>query len=180
MKITEQILNICRGEKKEDREENNKEKINKVMELEIKDPPHEKLKKDLIAKFTPQSTYIGSHVRKVLMDSDFKVLKENSQPPKYIKKGDVIVLPQGKKNRPTVVAKVLKDRTIVVIGITSTNNIHCQTPFKSRFFGDGCFCKGFDVCDEEKVIQNFIGVFDNTKALNQAIKDLKNFVGNSI
>lgn len=150
------------------------------MELEVKDPPHEKLKKDLVAKFTPQSTYVGSHVRQVLMESDFKILKQNSHPPQYIKKGDVIVLPQGSKSRPNVVAKVLKDRTVVVIALTSTDNIHCQTPYTSRFFGEGCFCKGFDVCTEEKAIHNFIGTFDNMKALNQAIKDMKNFVAKVI
>ena len=150
------------------------------MELEVKIPPHEQLKKDLVSKFTPQSTYLGNHVRQVLMESDFKVLKQNSHPPQYIKKGDVIVLPQGSKNRPNVVAKVLKDRTVVMIALTSTENIHCQTPYTSRFFGEGCFCKGFDICTEEKAIQNFIGTFDNTKALNQAIKDLKEFVAETI
>lgn len=39
---------------------------------------------------------------------------------------------------------------------------------------------GFDVCTEEKAIQNFIGTFDNMKALNQAIKDMKNFVAKVI
>jgi len=141
------------------------------MELEPVLPPHEKVKKDLIDKFTPTSTFLGSHVRKTIMESDFKILKQNSQPPQYIKKGDVIRLHQGSKPRPCVVTKVLKDRTVLFIPMTSTENIHCMTPFKSRFFGEGCFCRNFDICTEEKAIENFVGVFDNMKAVNQAIKD---------
>ena len=143
---------------------------------EINLPPHEKLKRDLTDKFTATATYVGSHVKKTIIDTDFKVLKQNSYPPEQIKKGDVIVLPQGSKNRPCVIAKVLKDRTCIYIPLTSTDNLHCLTPYKSRFFKEGCFCKTIDICSEEKAIQSFVGVFDNMRALNQAVKELKSFI----
>lgn len=139
-------------------------------------PPHEELKRKVIDKFTGSSTYLGSFIKKTILETDFKVLKEVQNLPTYIKKGDVIIVNEGKKSRPGIVAKVLKDRTVVFIALTSTENVHCLSPSKSRFFGDGCFTKSFNVCTEEYAIQNFIGVYDNPKYLNIAIKELKQFI----
>jgi hypothetical protein len=139
-------------------------------------PPHEKLKRELADKFTATNTYLGSHVKKTIVETDFKILKQTSYPPEQIKKGDVLILPQGSKSRPCVVAKVLKDRTCIYIPLTSTDNIHCLTPYKSRFFKDGCFCKSVDLCSEEQAIRSFVGVFDNMRALNSAIKEIKQFI----
>lgn len=137
--------------------------------------PHEKLKTELRDKFQSETSYLGSRIRQIIMESDFKVLKQPTNPPQEVKKGDVFIVGTVKKPRPAVVIKVLKDRTIVFTTLTSTENIHCLSPYYSRFFGEGCFTKTIDVCDEGYVIRNFAGVFDNSKALNEAIRKLKMF-----
>lgn len=142
-------------------------------------PPHEQLKRDLSESFTPQTTYLGSFIKKAIMDTNFKILKQNNHLPKYIRKGDVIILTHGAKSRPCVVSKVLKNRTVIYIPLTSTENIHCLTSYKSRFFGEGCFSKSYDICTEDIAIANFIGVFDNMKDLNKAIKELREFFINN-
>lgn len=139
-------------------------------------PPHEELKRKVLDKFTANSTYLGSFVKKTIIETDFKVLKEVTYPPTQIKKGDVIVMAQGSKNRPCVVVKILKDATVMFIPLTSTDNVHCLAPYNSRFFGEGCFSKAFDVCTHEKAVKNFVGVFDNNKDLNIAIKELKQYI----
>jgi len=143
-------------------------------------PPHEKLKRDLADTFTPTHTYLGSFVKKTIMEADFKVLKQSNNPPKYIKKGDVLILPEGSKTRPCVVIKVLKDKTVLYIPLTSTDNIHCLSASKSRFFGEGCFTKTISLCSEEVAIQSFVGVYDSPKVLNNAIKEIKKFYAENL
>ena len=142
-------------------------------------PDHEKVKRDLVSKFTPTSTYLGSHVRKEITDTNFRILKNTYRPSK-IKKGDIITVYAGTKCRPAVVVKVLKDGTCLYIPVTSTENVHCMTPFSDRMLGDGCFGKTLSVCTEEYAIDNFTGVFDNTKALNQAIRDFKELINTNL
>lgn len=150
-------------------------------EREITMPEHERLKRDLANKFTGNSTYLGSFVKKEIMETDFKILKSSGmQKPFKIKKGDVITAYEGVKCRPAVVVKVLKDESVIYIPLTSTDNCHCMTPFYSRFFGEGCFTKSFNVCTKEYALEYFIGVFDNMKALNQAIKDIKEFINTNL
>lgn len=148
------------------------------MSEDIKDnlPAHEKLKRDLCEKFTASKTYLGSFIKSEIICEDFKVLKQPLFPPSEIKKGDVILLAQGAKTRPCVVIKVLKDRTVVYIPLSSSDNIHCLTPFTSRFLGEGCFCKSYDICDEDTAMKNFAGVFGNMKDLNKGIKVLKEYI----
>jgi hypothetical protein len=142
-------------------------------------PEHERLKRELASSFNAHSTYLGSFVREEIMRSNFKVLK-NINKPCRIKKGDVITSFEGTKSRPAVVVKVLRDSTILYMPLTSTENVHCMTPFKSRFFGEGCFAKSINICTEEYALEFFIGVFDNTRALNQAIKELKILVNSNL
>lgn len=141
-------------------------------------PDHELLKREITAKFEPTSTYLGSFVRQIIQQSDFKngLNAKVQHPPTKIKKGDVLIAFEGVKSRPCVVVKVLKDKTVLYIPLTSTENVHCLSSFTSRFFGEGCFSKSFSVCTEEFAIQNFVGVFDNMKSLNVAIKKLKEFI----
>lgn len=148
------------------------------MSEDIKDnlPAHEKLKRELCEKFKASNTYLGSFIKAEITKEDFKVLKQSVYPPLKIKKGDVILLAQGAKTRPCVVIKVLKDRTVVYIPLSSSDNIHCLTTFTSRFLGEGCFCKSYGICDEETAIKNFSGVFDNMKDLNKGIKALKEYI----
>lgn len=147
------------------------------MNVEKELPEHEKLKRDLANKFTPSSSYLGSNIRQQIMESDFKVLKATHKPSK-IKKGDIITVGGNTivKSRPAVVVKVLKDRTVLYIPATSTNNVHCMTPFTDRFLKEGCFSRTLSVCTEEYALENFSGVFDNMKALNEAIRDFKEFI----
>ena len=108
----------------------------------MEQPRHEKIKLELADKFVATNSYLGNHIKQTIMQSDFKDLKE-IQKPSHICKGDVFLVYEGKKKRPNVVIKVLKDRTIIYIPLTSTDNIHCLSESKSRFFGEGCFCKTF-------------------------------------
>lgn len=147
--------------------------------MEDNTPDHEKLKRELADKFTATTTYIGSHIKTEIQKTDFKHLK-SIQKPNVIKKGDALVVQEGAKTRPAIVVKVLPNRTVVYIALTGSENVHCMTPFKSRFFSEGCFSRSFSICSEEYAIENFIGVCDNMKAVNQAIKDLKDFVNNSL
>lgn len=150
------------------------------MSTEVKLPEHEKLKRDLASRFESQTTYLGSFIKKEIIETDFKQVKNNVQRPIYIKKGDVIISFEGKKARPSVIVKVLKDKTLLHIPLTSTENMHCMTPFKSRFFGEGCFTRAMSSCSEEYAIENFVGVFDNMKALNLAIKDFKHLINTNL
>lgn len=147
--------------------------------MEDNTPDHEKLKRELADKFTASTTYIGSHIKTEIQKTDFKHLK-SIQKPSIIKKGDAIVVQEGAKTRPCIVAKVLSDRTVIYIALTGSENVHCMTPFKSRFFSEGCFSRSFSVCTEEYALENFVGIFDDNKTLNRAIKDLKDFVNNSL
>lgn len=149
------------------------------MILETDLPDHEKLKRDLVNKFTSTSSYLGSHIRKEIEVANFKMLKSVYRPNR-IKKGDIITVYEGAKSRPAVVVKVIKDRVCLYIPVTSTDNVHCMTPFSDRFLGEGCFARTLSVCTEEYAIDNFTGVFDNTKALNQAIKDFKEVINNNL
>lgn len=145
----------------------------------MEQPKHEKIKLELAEKFTATNTYLGSHVKQTIMQADFKELKE-IQKPTYIRKGDVFVGYEGKKKRPNVVIKVLKDRTILYIPLTSTDNVHCLSESKSRFFGEGCFSKSFSVATEEFALENFVGVYDDMKVINNAVQELKKFVNKNI
>lgn len=152
------------------------------MELseEIKIPEVVKLKEELKSKFIPTATYTGKQILHILEGFSLRSLVKPATPPTEIRKGDIILTKTTSKVRPAVVIKVLKNRTVIYIHLTSTENIHCMTPFKSRFSKDGCFSHGFSICTEEYAIENFTGVLDNPKAVNQAIKDLKIFFNSNL
>lgn len=142
-------------------------------------PKHEQIKRDLANSFTVTSTYAGQFIRDKIMNADFKELKQ-IQAPEQIKKGDVIIVFEGVKSRPAVICKVLKDKTCIYIPLTSTENVHCLSKSKSRFFGEGCFSKNISVCTEEFAIKQFVGVYDNMELLNNAIRSLKEFINENI
>lgn len=138
-------------------------------------PEHEKIKKELLDKFTATTTYLGSHVKNTISQTSFKIAGATLKPTE-IKVGDVITTFIGSKSRPAVIVKVLQDRTMILVPLTSTENIHCLTPYKSRFFGEGCFSKTVEICSEEFALEHFIGTFDNNTALKLAKKELKEFL----
>lgn len=136
---------------------------------------NQKLKEELLKKFTVNSTYLGKFVQDEISKITF-IDPHKTQKPTHIRKHDVLVMYAGSKARPVVVIKVLKDRTVIYIPLTSTDNVHCLSESNSRFFGEGCFSKCFSVCTEQKAIEQFIGVYDNPKLVNNAIRELKNFI----
>lgn len=144
-------------------------------------PKHEELKRELMDKFSANQTYLGSAVKLTIQQTDFKVPLTSMQKPKFIKVGDVFTTDaHGVKVRPAVVLRVLKDRTVIYAPITSSTNLFCLVEFKSRFFGEGCFCKTISVCTEEFALTNFVGVFDNNTAIKTAKKELKEFINKNL
>lgn len=92
--------------------------------------------------------------------------------PTYFKKGDIVVAGVGLKKRPCVVIKVCLD-VLYLIPLSTTEDSLNLMPFRSRFLGEGFFSKGVSVVTIEYAKENFTGVFDNPKALNAAIKKIK-------
>ena len=92
--------------------------------------------------------------------------------PSKIKKGDVIYNEMGGKKRPCVVVKVFKD-FVFMIPLSTTFDELNLIQSRSRFFKKGWFTKGVAVSKKEYAIQNFMGVYDNPKLLNKAIKLMK-------
>ena len=106
---------------------------------------------------------------------------EDLKRPKYLKKQDVYSGAIGKKQRPVVIVKIIKQKNIVIgIPLTTTENEMCLIRGNSRFFGSGYFTNHFVTCRYDVALENFIGTFDNPKATNRAIKKLKEFLNNNI
>lgn len=137
-------------------------------------PQHEKLKQDLMAKFTGTNTYLGSYIKTEIQKTSFKDINPINKPSK-IMVGDCILSYEGVKSRPSVILKVLKDGTCIYATLTSSENIHCFIPFNSRFFGEGCIGKSLNICTHEFALEHFIGLFEDNKAINSAKKELKRF-----
>lgn len=92
--------------------------------------------------------------------------------PDIFRKGDVFIQSVGVKKRPVVIIHVAEE---VVYGIplsTTQDELNlCES--KSRFFGEGYFSNQLVSASFEYVKHNFGGVYDNPKAVNIAIKELK-------
>lgn len=134
-------------------------------------------KQDILNKINPNTTYIGTAVKAFVNEVSF----ETQYFPSQLKKGDVIKVncQDSGKIRPSVIIKVTSEFTIS-IPLTSTENVHNLCESSSRFFKDGFFCKNYVVTPIEKAVNNFIGVYDNPKLLNQAIKELRVFIVKNI
>jgi hypothetical protein len=136
---------------------------------------------EVLAKVTPTSTYIGTKVKEfineVTCDNDYTA-------PLIFKKGDVIRVRIQKdgssKPRPSVIVKVHKDY-VVSIPLTTTNDINvlCENT-GSRFFKEGFFTNTYVVTSIEKAKEDFLGIYDSNKSLNNAIKNLKEFISKNI
>ena len=96
--------------------------------------------------------------------------KETKVP--YLKKGDVITHMVGTKVRPCVVAKVTLN-TCWVVPLSSTEDELNLYESKSRFFGKGHFSKAIVSVKMDFAKSNFIGVYDNPKRLNRALRAIK-------
>lgn len=131
--------------------------------------------KEISEKFQVGLTYTGKNVKTILESVSLDSLKTVTAPSK-IKKGDTFIhMVANGKARPCIVIKVLKGDRIVYIPLTSTKNIHTLNSYKSRFFGEGYFANHVSICTTDYVRKQFVGIFDNTRALNLAIKEINQF-----
>ena len=95
--------------------------------------------------------------------------------PKELRKGDVIVITTSNKNRPAVVIKVLKE-LVVCIPLSTTQDSYNLAPSKSRFFREGYFSNHIITIRKELALEYFAGVYDNSRLLNNAIKEMRLFL----
>ena len=130
-------------------------------------------KKELIDSFQPTQTYLGSFIRSQVNQISNEIRNVNCTV--SFKKGDVYVSYCGTKKRPCVVVKILKD-VVVGIPLTSGENIHSSVPRKCRFFGEGYLGKTIDIASKEYVQSYFAGVFEDKKAIKEALENIKEFV----
>jgi len=134
-------------------------------------------KQTVLDKINPTSTYIGTAVKKFVDE----VTHDIDNAPDSFKKGDVIKLQTvgSNKNRPSVIIKVCSEY-VVSIPLTTTESVHCLSESKSRFFKNGFFSNTYAVTPIKVAKENFIGVYDNHKLLNLAIKELRVFIVKNI
>jgi len=132
-------------------------------------------KQETIDNIVPTSNYLGSFVRKMVSE-----ISEGRNVPTTYRKGDVFRVQGGNyKLRPAVCIKVTKNY-LVVIPLTSTENEHCMAESKSRFFKEGCFCNSYIILPVDVAKDSFMGVYDSPKVLNNAIKELREFIKKNI
>lgn len=101
-----------------------------------------------------------------------KVTKHDDVYPLSLKKGDVYSIIIGKKSRPTVIIKVLKD-TVLSIPLSTTKDELNLCEYSSRFFGKGYFSASIITSKSEYAHSKFLGVLDNNRCLNNAINEMK-------
>jgi len=95
--------------------------------------------------------------------------------PSKIKKGDVYLSVTGAKARPHVVIKVVKDIAYSMPLSTTQDSLNLM-PYNSRMFGTGYYSKSIVSSKIDIVKRSFIGVFDNPKELNIAIRTLQSLI----
>ena len=129
-------------------------------------------KKEVLDSFQANQSYLGSFIKDKITSISAKGV---SGTPISIKKGDVYVSYCGTKKRPCVVVKILKD-VVVGIPLTSGENIHSSVPYKCRFFNEGYLGKTIDIASKEYVQSYFAGVFEDKKAIKEALENINEFV----
>lgn len=99
----------------------------------------------------------------------------------YIKKYDYFLYESATnvKSRPFVVVKVLKD-TVIAIPLSTTKDALNLIPSRSRILKEGYFSKQFLTVHKEVAIKNWVGIYDNTKLVDKAVKSLKEFLNSSL
>lgn len=137
-------------------------------------------KSEVIELIDSSKTYIGSKCKEFV---GMVHCEERLHPPKKWKKGDVIrvrVNMSNEKTRPSVVIKVCKEY-LISIPLTSSEDVNtlCES-VGSRFFKDSYFCNNYVLTPISYSDENFLGIYDNNKSLNLAIKKLKDFINQNI
>ena len=118
-------------------------------------------------------TYGYNDVRAIL--ESITATGEGKTKPIKLKKGDVFRAFTGKKNRFHCIIKV-KEETVVAIPMTTTEDCITLSPFNSRFFGENYFGTAITTHCIEEAHDNFCGILEDTKSLNIAIKQMKDFI----
>ena len=133
-------------------------------------------KTDVLAQINPTTTYIGTKVKEFV---NLVTCENSPQVPKLYKRGDVIrvrVNTTSDKTRPSIVVRVTKEY-LVSIPLTSAEDVNTLCPSTgSRFFKDCYFCNTYVITPLHIADINFIGVYNSPKSLNNAIKNLREFI----
>lgn len=133
-------------------------------------------KAEVLSKINNSSTYAGSFVKQFVNEV---TCENNTNIPDKLKRGDAITTYSGAKARPSIIIKVTKDY-VVSLPLTSSENPNSLCESESRFFGKGWFCNTYAVTPTKYAFERFIGIYDNSKCLNNAIKELRLFIVKNI
>jgi hypothetical protein len=97
--------------------------------------------------------------------------------PERLKKGDVILVNPGiGKKRPGVIVKVMHDYVLVIPLSTTEDVRNLCVSSGSRFFKEGFFSRDILSVPIDIAMGNFISIYDNMKAINNAIKEMKSLI----
>ena len=124
------------------------------------------MRKDEVLAGLNKGTYSLAEVKNIVQQVSTKVI------PEVFKKGDVFLAAAGDKMRPCVAAKVSSE-LIYAIPLTHENGAFNSVPYKSRMWGDGYLSKALVTIGPDRAKDSFQGIFDHPRALNEAIKLLK-------
>lgn len=124
-------------------------------------------KEEIIESIEVTKTYSGKEVRHLVHSCPERPCKTS---PTQLRKGDVYRHNQM-KGRPVVIIKVTKDK-VWGISLSTTQDSMNMCESNSRFFRGQYFCYGLHSAPIDYALENFLGVFDNNKSLNKAIKQL--------
>ena len=150
MKITEQILNTCQGEKKEDRKENNKEIMDKNQLLEkVKSGNYNK--EQLVGWIT------------ALPNTSLKTK------PNTYKVGDVFTHVVFK--HPYILLERRKEDWVCGLLTSEENCPEILEKCNSRFFAESYITKALFTVSQ--VEGSFMGIYDNNKHLKEILSKLK-------
>jgi len=115
-----------------------------------------------------QPTYSQATVRTLIT----QLTTVGERAPSVLRKGDVYSAQVGAKYRPAVIVRVLPS-VVYSIPLTHEDGEFSILPADSRFFGDGFFCNQLLSSTVEYAKSQFLGVFDNMKSVNQALRLMK-------
>lgn len=107
------------------------------------------------------------------------VKKDRPNQPTKLKKGDILSLNLFGKCRPVIVVKEIKNYCIVIPMSSTEDSLNIHS-FNSRFYGEGYFNMQLLTLKLEHMQDKFIGVLDDNKNLNIAIKKLRQYYNNII
>ena len=151
----------------------NQEKVGKIVEelLGLEKPILDMdAFKESFKEIYPESTSKPLNNSEIVKDSKIRF-----SAPTELKKGDLFIgYSINGKRRPFVVANVIDKDTCAAIPFTTTKDLYALVPCTSRFFDRPTnLTNQVHLVKTEFVQDNFIGVFDNNRALNKALSILQ-------